>query len=638
MKTFKLKNLWIRLVIIVLVSSLLAILPLSFYSYEQYKKIEICKMERNGEQMLSALANLSQYAYSSAKGVKIKKSDVRRYSNELISKSKNITILNGKHIVTGRASKMLYSQSAIDSFIKNPASGEFVIEIGSHISQQSGLLLDENKVTYIFMDISSSYFPRLYSDIFKLSDAISKYSSQSEKIQLQTLVSRTVIIEYNIREISNDLRKACSMYEPTKTMAIIGNITKLNSTFAEFNMVMSKFLQSKNVDKKQAEIAIASLESVSNNLWKSTNGLLAESLKERANSILSSIKLKLGIFIGILFFILIVVFFISRSIIISATKTAEITRLATDANFAQAREMSDNSPCKIEPFATIIQNILNICDSLENVHRSSSELINSVEKLNNDATDIVSYQKPLLAGVTNGLLRIDSKIVMRDKSDATLASSAQSIRDKLGVLEQSVRLQSKSVTDVSNEIEQASDLASKLIASLSAIRETANKMNLIAETFTALADQANILGLNLAIETAKAGIKGSGLGTLAEQIRILSKRTVISVIDIESIRDLILEAIDNGANDAQKFLASLETDSKILEEISDSLSDMTLSLSKISSTSNTISVSLRERGTSDISLQDAQENLTLIEESLVKFAGFAKQTQQELSRLRSSSK
>jgi len=142
------------------------------------------------------------------------------------------------------------------------------------------------------------------------------------------------------------------------------------------------------------------------------------------------------------------------------------------------------------------------------------------------------------------------------------------------------------------------------------------------------------LGLNLAIETAKAGIKGSGLGTLAEQIKVLSKRTVISVVDIESIRDMIVETIDKGSDDAKKFLSSLESDSKILEEINKGLAELTASLSKVSSASNTISVSLRERGTSDMSLQDAQENLAKIEESLARFAGFAKSTEQELMRLR----
>ena len=632
MKTFSFKNLWVRLAIIVIVSSLTAVLPLAFYSYEQYEKIEICKMESYGGKMLSSLTNISHLAYT--KGTKAKKAEVRRHSNELIATSKKITSQGGKNISTGRSTKMLYSHSAIESFVKNPLSSELVSEIASHISQQSGLLLDENMNTHILMDVASSLFPKLYSDVFKLSEILSKNSAQIEKMQMQILVARCVAVEQDVREISNELRKACALYDSKKTMAIIGNITKLNSSFAEFNTAMSKLWQGKTLENKQAEMALSSIESVSHNLWNSTNALLSESLKSKANSILSNVKIVYGAFGGIFFFALIVAILIARSICLTASRTARISEMLSTTNFAQARELAERLPRKIEPFYSVVENTMRICDTLEGLQKSTAEIIASVEKLNSEAINVASYQKPLVASVSSGLVRVDSKIALRDKSDATLASSSQSIRDKLGLLEQNVRLQSKSVADVSSEIAQVSELASRLITSFSAIRETANKMSLIAETFTAIADKANILGLNLAIETAKAGIKGSGLGTLSEQIKVLSKRTVISVVDIESIRDMIVETIDNGSDDVKKFLSSLETDSKILEEINKGLAELTTSLAKVSSASNTISVSLRERGASDMSLQDAQENLAQIEESLTKFTGFAKSAEQELTRLR----
>lgn len=634
MKTFSLKNLWVRLGVIVLASSFVSVLPMFLYSYEQYEKMKLYKVERNCEKILSVLSRLSHLSYSSVKGEKIKHAEIRRTSRELISLSKNIA-KSGKQVApVNRTTKMLYSASTIESFIRNPSSGDLVSDIGLHVSQQSAFHSDKNMCSHILMDVSSSIFPHLYSDVFKLSDGLKKYSAQGEKVQVQSLMIRSISLEQNIRELSNELRKVCSLSEPTKTVVIIGNITKLNSTLSEFNSVMSKLWSGKVFDNKQAELVLASIESVANTLWNSTNGLLVDTLNERIDDFSLQLKISITIFFGVLLLILIFVFFVLRSIVLNARLECKFVELIAESKFSQLREMADNSPCKIEPFAETMQNVLRVADVLEQTQKSSTELVKSVEKLNSDASDVVAYQKPLVLGVASGLTRTDAKIVMRDKSDVALASSAQSICDKLGVLEQTVRLQSKSISDVSSEIEQASKHATKLIASLSSIRETANKMSLIAETFTALADQANILGLNLAIETAKAGIKGSGLGTLAEQIKILSKRTVISVIDIESVRDLIVDSIDNGSDDAKKFLSSLEADSKILEEIGGELSDLTASLSKVSSASNSISVSLRERGASDMSLQDAQENLAKIEESLSKFADFTKKAEQELSRLR----
>lgn len=205
---------------------------------------------------------------------------------------------------------------------------------------------------------------------------------------------------------------------------------------------------------------------------------------------------------------------------------------------------------------------------------------------------------------------------MRDKSDAALAASTQSLRDRLNAAEQLARSQNKSILDVSEEINGALVSASNIMSKLGALRGMADKLSVIAETFTGVADQANILSLNLAIETAKAGIKGSGFGTLAEQIKILSKRTVVSVIDIESIRDAILGTLDISAADTEKFLSALESDSKILREIDSALSELTSSLAKISTSTNAISVSLRERGAFDMSIQEAQDNLAKVDDAL----------------------
>ena len=233
-------------------------------------------------------------------------------------------------------------------------------------------------------------------------------------------------------------------------------------------------------------------------------------------------------------------------------------------------------------------------------------------------------QRPRINGISNGLLRLEAKINLRDKSDASLAASAQMLRDRLNSTEQLARVQNKSVAEVSSEIRTALSAANDVISKIDTLRGIAAKMGVIAETFTGVADQANILSLNLAIETAKSGIKGSGLGTLAEQVRLLSKRTVVSVIDIESLRDSIIETLDSSAVDTEKFISVLESDSKILDEIDGALAEIISSLSKISASTNAVSVSLRERGTSDISIVDAQENLSKIDESFSEFSAFSK--------------
>ena len=190
---------------------------------------------------------------------------------------------------------------------------------------------------------------------------------------------------------------------------------------------------------------------------------------------------------------------------------------------------------------------MKLLDAYAEISEIAKTVLDSSVQLDEDARSIVAEQKPRLNGVSNGLLRIDAKTNLRDKSDASLAVAAQNLRESLTGAEQLARSQGKSVQEVSGGIRGALSSAQGIVSRLAALRGAAAKMSVIAETFTGVADQANILSLNLSIETAKSGIKGSGLGTLAEQVKILSKRTVVSVIDIESIRDSILETLDAGA-------------------------------------------------------------------------------------------
>ncbi len=583
--------------------------------------------------MLSALANISHLAYASVSGKKIKQRDINNAFDTLSIYSKMVSS-KVKSTTRSVGTNMILSKGAIDAFIKKPSLGEPTSEIAIYISQQSGLYTDHNIKAHIFMDVSSDSIPKLYSDIFKLHNELSK-DNLSEKTQLHSLMSLSTSLERRIKKITNELRKACMLQDSSKSVATISNIAKLNAIHSEFNATMSKFWQGRSLDVKQAITSLSIIENITVELWRISNSTIAESLENREKVVITECKFYTGIFVTTFIIILIFAIITIYTLTSAAKRSARLSAYSAESDFLELRDYFENTSSRILPFTEIDNNIIKTAELLSETTDAVKKVLVSAKKMNDDASAIVSTQKPRLNNVTNSLLRIDAKILLRDKSDISLATSAQNLRDKVNVLEQNIRLQKKSVSDVSSDISSTSELAKKLTTSLLAVRDTADKMSVIAETFTALADQANILGLNLSIETAKAGIKGSGLGTLAEQIKILSKRTVVSVLDIESIRDLIIETIDKHSDDVENFVSSLKSDTKILNEIEQNLNELIVSLSKVSASANTMSISLRERGTSDMSVTDAQENLTKVGESLSDFALFTKSAAQEISNLRS---
>jgi len=626
MRFFSLKNLWFRLALLCAVSSLAAVPAAVFHFYAQAEKIGAYSLECDGAKMLSNLSSISHAAYLTASGGAVNLAESRRATAEFLSLSKKIA--------GGSVSKIMFSSEAINGFIKNPGTGEMAIEVASNVSQQSGLMTDSVANSHLLMEVSSDTMPKIYSDIFRILEVFAKHSQTPDKFQTQAIISGSISLEHLARVMSGKLRRACSMSEPSKSVALAGNIAKFNAAVGDFNAAVSKMWQGKDTDRSQLLVSLGTLENLSNEVWRGSNALLADSLSARLGAEKHKSKVAAGICAACALAVFAAAAFMILSIYSAARRTVKVSGLAAEMKFARAREYIENSPRAVSLFADIENNIALLSEYFSESLSAAGEILDSAGKLADDAASIVGAQKPRVAGVANGFLRLDAKMAMRGKSDSAIAASAQNMRDRLGAIEQGLRMQYNSLAGVSRDIESAFGQAGKLTESLASIRETAKKMSVIAEIFMSLADKANILGLNLAIETAKAGIKGSGLGTLAEQVRTLSERTVVSVIDIESVRNRIVETIDAGSADAEKFLASLEGESKILSGIGGEIESLTAALSKLSASVNSVSVSLRERGAADTQFQDLHENISKIGESLAELSAFTKTMSQEVVKQR----
>ena len=74
------------------------------------------------------------------------------------------------------------------------------------------------------------------------------------------------------------------------------------------------------------------------------------------------------------------------------------------------------------------------------------------------------------------------------------------------------------------------------------------KIGQISKVVKGICDQSNLLGLNAAIEAARAGDAGRGFSVVADEIRKLATNSKENVSQIDAITKGIREAIDNLNN------------------------------------------------------------------------------------------
>ena len=97
----------------------------------------------------------------------------------------------------------------------------------------------------------------------------------------------------------------------------------------------------------------------------------------------------------------------------------------------------------------------------------------------------------------------------------------------------------------------ASNLAERIVDISDHMKEVSygtNQIGQISKVVKGISDQSNLLGLNAAIEAARAGDAGRGFSVVADEIRKLATNSKENVSQIDDITKGIREAIDNLNN------------------------------------------------------------------------------------------
>ncbi|KRG16346.1 chemotaxis protein [Virgibacillus soli] len=132
----------------------------------------------------------------------------------------------------------------------------------------------------------------------------------------------------------------------------------------------------------------------------------------------------------------------------------------------------------------------------------------------------------------------------------------------------------KTVLEMATSISQLAENMAHISGKSHDVNNSLKLIEDVAGVVKGIADQSNLLGLNAAIESARAGEHGRGFSVVADEIRKMAAGSKKQVEEIQSIINGIKEIIASLNKDIQKTSGESDSQSASIEELTATMEEI----------------------------------------------------------------
>jgi methyl-accepting chemotaxis protein len=289
-------------------------------------------------------------------------------------------------------------------------------------------------------------------------------------------------------------------------------------------------------------------------------------LKEINNEIMKTLYINIGLLLLFILFMLIPIFILQKELSTYLTKIkTELEEIAKNLDLTKKLKVDgkDEIAEMAQHINDFIDIIANMIYNIRNNALTVNDVSNQIAKESNELTQVLNSQKKAIENIGDATNSVQNDL---SSAEEKVIETAEKLNEGYNTLDKMI----SNLHTVTEQITQNSEQELQIASSVTSLAEQSKQVGDVVVIIKEIAEQTNLLALNAAIEAARAGEAGRGFAVVADEVRKLAERTQKSIVEIESVINIIIQAVNN----IESEIVDISQDANHIAEITQDLATL----------------------------------------------------------------